>query len=134
MNVDRALKPLNVVPRLLGSMVAIGVGLWWISIGLGIHDLGDIGSPGDAMGPLIFGAVAVCGGLFGIVRAVMTAMAPTPRDERAPEGSDTLTFDADAAIERYLAQKNSGEEPFPVENVPRASRPVFGRKPGAPAS
>ncbi len=122
---------MNSIPlffRFTGSLIVISIGIFFCGFGISISDYAR--GP-DYFAPMAFGVLFICSGLFGIIRIVMTLRAPIPRDQRPPEGSGTISFDADAAIERYMAQKRSTSEPFPAETVPTASRPVFGRKTAA---
>ena len=122
---NRTLATVSIVPRLIGSLFACGIGAAFMLFGMSIT---DVARGPDYFAPMAVGLLFLCSGLFGIIRIVMKMRAPIPRSERAPEGSDTVTFDADAAIERYLAQKRSTTEPFAVETVPHPARQVFGRK------
>ena len=124
---DRVASTLGIIPRVIGIVVSTGFGLFWLTLGLGIKASG-VAPPADWFAPLFFGVLALCAALFGVIRLVMGLRAPLPRSERAADGSETLTFDADAAIERYLAQKRSAAEPLAVETVSHAARQVFGRK------
>ncbi len=127
---NRTVARISVIPRLIGSFIACGVGVFFLLFGMSISDYAR--GP-DYFAPMAFGVLFLCSGLFGIIRVVMTMRAPVPRNERPPVESETVSFDADAAIERYLAQNGSKAEPFPVEAVPHPARQVFGRKHADPA-
>lgn len=121
----------SLVFRFVGSIVVIGIGIFFCGFG---YSISSIARGPDYFAPMAFGVMFICSGLFGIIRIVMTMRAPIPRDQRPPEDSETVSFDADAAIERYLASKGSTAELFAVEAVPHTSRQVFGRKNAHPAA
>src|SRR6187551_3330407 len=61
--------------------------------------------PGQGIGPYsfhIFGSILICGALLGVAVIVMRARAPRKQADRIIESEDAV-FDADAAIENYLA-------------------------------
>lgn len=75
----------------------------------------------------VSGMLIVFAGVAGIIYQVMKARAPFRQRDRITE-ADQVTFDADAAIQNYLAsQHRHRDDPRPASP---ASRPVFGKKPG----
>ena len=90
------------------------------------------------LGPTLLGLGAL-GLLFMVpliarlVRLAMTSSSPDARGGFvASEPVEEETFDADAALARYLARKAEGGEDAPSvadpASTPDAARPVFGRK------
>lgn len=116
---------LDIVRRIVASIFSIGAGIAMMAFGFNIQ---DIARPADWFAPMAFGGAAIAFGLFQLIRVFLKLRAPAPRSERAPRESETISFDADAAIERYLMSKASATEPFAVEPVPDPRRQVFGRK------
>lgn len=124
----RALAPLSMLPRIVGIVFTAGLGLFWLWMAFEVKGTG-VAREVDWFGPMFFAVLALSAALFGVIRLLMTMRAPVPRSERAAEGSETVTFDADAAIERYLAQKRSAAaDPLAIEPVANPARQVFGRK------
>ena len=75
----------------------------------------------------VCGTLIVFAGVAGLIYQLMKARAPLRQRDRITEANET-TFDADAAIENYLAaQRRPGDGPPAASSAPR---PVFGKKPG----
>ena len=86
---------------------------------------GNGGREIDWFGPAVLAVLAGCSAIWMIVRA---GSKPRPKPGKAAEPEEPA-FDADAALQRYLA--NRDERPVPVaeaEPAGPAPRPVFGRK------
>ncbi len=86
---------------------------------------GNGGRELDWFGPAALAVLAGCSAIWMIVRAGAKPRGPKPGKASEPEEP---AFDADAALQRYLASK--GDAPPAAEPEPGAAapRPVFGRK------
>jgi hypothetical protein len=116
------------VTLLIGSLRFIPVvaaGAFFIYWGLGVQKYDERGV--DSFSLIAWGAMLLFGGLFGLMFYVMKRRAPARADERLTEADD-VTFDVDAAMERYLAERGPGSTDAPPANVINPPRPVFGRK------
>jgi hypothetical protein len=116
---------LDMARRIVASIFSIGAGIAMMVFGFSIQ---DIARPADWFAPMAFGGAAIAFGVIQLIRVSLKVRAPAAKSERAPRESETISFDADAAIARYLAEKTSAPEPFAVEPVPDPRRQVFGRK------
>jgi hypothetical protein len=121
--------PLTIVGlvfRIIPGVAIVGYFLW---MGQTISDNG--GSKIDSFGPYVFAALMGTSALLGAVFWLMKSRAPRKQDIRIgaldDEAGDT-TFDADAAIARYLEEKASAEPAASPRAVPAKSPPVFGKR------
>lgn len=121
---------------LLGGLfvLAWAGGLIWHGrtlLGTGVPELDKAGFTLVGFGMFLLVPLGI-----NIVFRIMKARAPAKRSER-PTEPEEVTFDADAAMARYLARKaEGGAAPGSAGSAqpiaPPAQRPVFGRR-GDPA-
>ena len=106
-------------------------GLIWY--GWGLLSIGLPGFQSGGFSLVATGMPLLVPTLIGLIYNLMRRRAPARRSERPTEPEEVI-FDADAAIENYLARKSAqGSAPGPAGPGPSGSpRPVFGRR-GSPA-
>lgn len=90
------------LPQLLRSLIALGFGAFWGYLAL---DIGPMAGPATQMGLGVLAIIAIMGGLIGLLRAAGPSGA-TMTKAIGPATKEPEPFDADAALERYLARKN----------------------------
>ncbi len=112
---------------LKSSLILIwGGGLLWYGMSLG--DLPLFGN--ESIGHYSFhimGAIFIVLGLGGFAYNITKLRAPTKAEDKLTEATE-VTFDADAAIARYLASKAEPDAHQPPAPNLASTRPVFGRK------
>jgi hypothetical protein len=128
MSGDAVWGAMSTLRRLIAGLclLAWAGGLIWYGSRLLSFGGGQIGMGGFSM--VATGMVLLAPMTIGIVYKMMKLRAPALRSER-PAQAEEVTFDADAAIERYLRTKQAraaGSVPPPA-----SARPVFGRRGGA---
>lgn len=115
----------------LGSSFAIvwGGALLWYGMSLDPSFMTSESQPVGGYSFHIMGAILIGLGLMGFAYQLIKLRAPTPaRDKIAEAQAGDVTFDADAAIARYLAAKADKVDVEPPVPGSAAARPVFGRK------
>jgi hypothetical protein len=124
---DRHPLPVAILIALLRASPMLAWGgamLWW-----GMRYDGPP-IPGQGVGPYsfhLFGALLIGIALIGVAIIVMRARAPRKRADRIIE-SEEQVFDADAAIQNYLASKKEADLAQAPKARELAARPVFGRR------
>lgn len=120
---------LTLLRAALGSSFAIiwGGALLWYGMSLDPSIMTSKSQPVGGYSFHIMGAILIGIGLLGFGYKVMKLRAPTPARDKLTEPGD-VTFDADAAIARYLASKKDTADLASPEPQSAATRPVFGRK------
>ena len=116
----------------LGSSLSIawGGGLLWYGMSVDASFGISQSKPIDVYSFHIMGAILIGIGMLGFAYQLIKLRAPTPARDRITEpGSEPgdATFDADAALARYLATKQDRTDVAPPADS-AAARPVFGRK------
>jgi len=113
----------------LGSSIAIvwGGALLWYGMSLDPSIMTSDSEPVGGYSFHIMGAIFIGCGLIGFAYKLMKLRAPTPARDKLTEPGE-VTFDADAAIARYLATKKDPGDLTPPAQSSAATRAVFGRK------
>lgn len=119
------------ISSLKSSLILIwGGALLWYGLSLGDMPLSD-GEPVGHYSFHIMGAIFIVLGLCGFAYNIIKLRAPTKAEDKLTEAVD-VTFDADAAMARYLASREQPEASHPPVPSSAATRPVFGRKSADP--
>lgn len=120
---------LTLLRAALGSAFAIiwGGALLWYGMSLDPSIMTSESQPVGGYSFHIMGAILIGIGLLGFGYKVMKLRAPTPKRDKLTEEGE-VTFDADAAIARYLASRQDPSDLTPPPAQSAAARPVFGRK------
>ena len=115
------------VRGLIGLVVLVWAGgMIWYGKGLLSWD-GDGHAQMGGFSMVATGMLLLVPTFAGIIYNVMKVRAPAKRSER-PTEPEELVFDADAAIQRYLAAKKDAPAAEPAPMRPVSERPVFGRR------
>jgi len=114
----------------------MALGGLWLGMAYYLTGFGALGTMPTVLGLTVLGGLTFIGGLIAFVRGLASTARPAPlpegstgwRDDGSPIESDS-GFDPDAAINRYLQNRSSGEtSPESGFAAPASMRPTFGRK------
>jgi len=119
---------------LIRICIAFGFAAFWGYWAYQWNEMGEYG-PGKptVIGVGILAGIAGISGLVGLVRMVTGTAKGIKLPERSQPQSDVMApsdFDADAVMERYLAQREAGSAAESHESSvpPTPQRPQFGKK------
>jgi len=119
------------VKGLLGSSLLFAWGgalIWWA----GEPIPGDPELEMQRFSLIATGMVLIALGVIGMLYSILKSRAPTRQKDRPTEAAE-MVFDPDAAMARYLAQRQPDAAAGAPENSELPVRPVFGRRGAAPS-
>jgi hypothetical protein len=118
------------------DVIGTGLTLWWAAMliipGLALVCMDDEHARMGGITLIVSGVIVLVRGyIFDLFVSLCGRVADAAKEKIAPKPLDPnaepeISFDAEAALERYLAQKRAPEARTPA--VPESVRPVFGRR------
>ena len=123
----------KIVGSWFGGLFLVALGCGWLAMAYYLTSFTAFGALPTVIGLVILGGVTLTAGLITFVRGLASTARPAPLPEGSTgwrddgERSET-SFDADAAIARYLQNRPAADSVDGDAAADTPVRPTFGRK------